>query len=477
MQADFDTRVDQTVVAEQRLKGSCPWIFTFDGTGMRFVTDFLWRSPLGLRINAQDTAGVTQTQDWVKIRGDQLVPRGGAYDVRITAELWETHFIDYTSLLIVDHPDDIQVFVDERFAKQAPALAVHAVKTPTAIAHAWDESGREVTDAVSHQDGRYLTTFRLGQYQGIGQDHFVSIDLGRQIPQNGKIWLLANGWIYPTDSSINVAIAQGRNLKPRGLSLEAQDETGRWIMVAPDLGFPAGKNKTILIDLSAVTRAGIPKARRLRLRTNLEIYWDWFATAEAATSAPLEMTRVRPDHADLRYRGFSRTATGIVDPRGTRLRPSEESPSDSVRANRAGPETPIYDKIANVSQRWRDLVGYYTRFGDVRELLTDVDDRYVIMNAGDELQLQFPVAPAPRPGWTRDFVLVGDGWEKDGDFNTTFSKTVGPLPAHDRPNYGARTQTVELERDPVYRRHPQDWQTYHTRFVTPDDFVRGLRRP
>ena len=108
----------ESVVAEQRLKGSCPWVFTYDGTGMRFVTDFLWRSPLGLRINAQDTAGVTQTEDWVKIRGDQLVARDGAYDVRITAELWETHFVDHVSLMVVDHPADTEVFVDERFARR-----------------------------------------------------------------------------------------------------------------------------------------------------------------------------------------------------------------------------------------------------------------------------------------------------------------------------------------------------------------------
>src|SRR4029450_10280221 len=94
VQADFDRAGDVVVVAEQRLKGSCPWVFTDDGTGMRFVTDFLWRSPLGLRINAQDTAGVTQTEDWVKIRGDQLAARDGWYDVRITAELWETPFVD-----------------------------------------------------------------------------------------------------------------------------------------------------------------------------------------------------------------------------------------------------------------------------------------------------------------------------------------------------------------------------------------------
>ena len=41
---------------------------------MGLVTDCIWRSPLGLKINAQETAGVMQTADWVKIRGDQLVP-------------------------------------------------------------------------------------------------------------------------------------------------------------------------------------------------------------------------------------------------------------------------------------------------------------------------------------------------------------------------------------------------------------------
>jgi hypothetical protein len=100
-QAEFGLGVDDAFVAEQRLKGSCPWVFAYDGQAVNFVTDFLWRSPLGLRINAQDTAGVTQTEDWVRIRGDQLAPRDGRYDVRITAELWETHYFDHVSLLVV----------------------------------------------------------------------------------------------------------------------------------------------------------------------------------------------------------------------------------------------------------------------------------------------------------------------------------------------------------------------------------------
>lgn len=452
MQADFDRRADEAILAEQRLKGSCPWIFADDGSGMRFVTDFLWRSPLGLRINAQDTAGVTQTEDWVKIRGDQLAAKGGSYDLRITAELWETHYIDHVALMVVDHPDDTEVFVDERFARSAPALTTHAMKKPTTVSQAWDESGRDVTDLVNRLDGRYLATFELGEFQGIAADHFVEIDLGREIGSETR-WLVASGWIYPTDSSINVAIGQGQRVQPHGLSLEAQHpSSGRWVVVAPDLGFPAGKNKTILIDLRQVAAAGVAGARRLRLRTNLEVYWDRLAVAEGVEHAELRTSRLQPERAELRYRGFSQTDY----------------------SNRRRPEIPVYDRIANVTGRWRDLVGYYTRFGDVRELLGGVDDRYVIMNAGDELKMSFRAPAPPAPGWTRDFVLVGDGWEKDGDYNTTFSKTVLPLPRHDHPDY-ASSSAGELEDDPVYRRHPRDWETYHTRFVTPDGFLGGLR--
>ena len=448
MQADFDSKADASIVAEQRLKGSCPWVFAYDGHGMRFVTDFLWRSPLGLRINAVDTAGVTQTEDWIKIRGDQLVARDASYDVRITAELWETHFVDHVSLLVVDHPAGEDVFVDERFAKDAPSLALHALTHPRPVAHAWDDAGRDVTDLVASRDGRYLATFERGSYQGIAKDHFVEIDLG-----GSGGWLVATGWIYPTDSSINVAIGQ-QHLEPHGLSLEAQDERGRWVVVSPDLGFPAGKNKTVLIDLAPIARAGIAHPRRIRLRTNLEIYWDQLALADNAPDAARATTaKIAPSVAELRYRGFSKTN----------------------HERRDLPETPRYDAIANVAQRWRDLSGYYTRFGDVRELLSTVDDRYVIMNAGDELRLSFPALPPPRPGWTRDFVLVGDGWVKDGDYNTTASKTVGPLPRHGHPDYQANGRSDALEDDPVYQAHPKDWQTFHTRFVDPQAFLNGLR--
>lgn len=452
-QAEFDPAIDAPIVAVQRLKGSCPWIFADDGTGLRFVTDFLWRSPLGLRLNAQDTAGVTQTEDWVKIRGDQLAARDGAYDIRISAELWETHFVDHVSLMVVDRPPDVEVFVDERFVPGTrPTLMVQATGRPRPIAHARDHAGRNVTELVARRDGRYLATFERGQYQGVAEDHFVEIEIEAPIPRGRAAWLVAHGWVYPTDSSINVAIGQGRLVRPSSLSLEAQNASGHWVVVASDLGFPAGKNKTVLLDLGLLARAGVPGARRLRLRTNLEIYWDSIAYAEGVTAAPVQTVRVQPSEATLRYRGFSQTSF----------------------AHREQPETPSYERIANTVPRWRDLVGYYTRFGDVRELLSSVEDRYVIMNAGDELRLSFPAPPPPAPGWLRDFVLIGDGWVKDGDYNTSFSKTVVPLPAHGVSAYLSASNTPALEQDPVYLRHRADWQTFHTRFVAPDAFVAGL---
>ncbi len=449
VQAEFDADADQQLLAEQRLKGSCPFLYAYDGTGVRFVTDFIWRSPLGLRINAQDTAGAAQTEDWVKIRGDQLAAKEGVYDVRITAELWETHYWDHVSLMVVDHPSGTEVFVDERFARQPPRLAVHTTGPLHPVASARDDQGRDVTEEVATRDGRYLDHFDRGFYQGVTRDHWVEVELGDDVPRDRPLLLVAHGWIHPTDSSINVAIGQGGQPKPQGLVLEVPDGEGGWKVARDDLGFPAGKNKTILVDLDGVFPLDSP--RRFRLRTNLEIFWDSLAVAEAAPETTLKTQRLSPDSAELRPRGYSLM----------------------TQADASSPELPKYETLVATKQQWRDLIGFYTRFGDTRELLEKVDDRYIIANAGDELALRFPAPPPPPPGWIRDFVMIGDGWNKDGDYNTAFSKTVLPLPSHERPGYDS--PPVALEDDPVYRLHPDDWRLYHTRYITPSEFQGGLR--
>jgi Tfp pilus assembly protein PilF len=450
VQAEFELGSDQAVLAEQRLKGSCPSLFAWDGTGMRFVKDCApWSPALGLRINDQDTAGILQTEEWMKIRGDQLVARDGYYDLRITAELWETYYIDHYSLVVVDHPAGTEIFTDERFAVPPPPLAVYTVAPPRPVTRALDDGGRDVTATVRALDGEYLDTFGRGAYQGVTRDHWVEVELGDDAPEDGPLWLIAEGWLHPTDGSVNVARGQGRHEPPRGLNLEVADASGGWAVAREGLGFPAGKNKTVVIDLAGVFRPGQP--RRLRLRTNMEIYWDRLEWAAGLPDARIRTERLSPETAELRYRGFS--AMG--------------------QANRSSPELPDYERIAQTTQRWRDLVGYYTRFGDIRELLAGADERFVIVNAGDEMAFRFAAPPPPPDGWARDFVLVGNGWIKDGDYNSVFGKTVIPLPGLDTRDY--TTPPGRLEDDPVYRRHAEDWQAYHTRYVTPDAFRNALR--
>ncbi len=449
-QAEFDLTPDTMVTTQQRLKGSCPFVFARNDEGWHFVKDFIWRSPLGLKINSQETAGVTQTEDWIKIPGPLLSPRDGQYDIRVTAELWETHFFDAVSLLVVDHPPEADIYVDERFiANHAPALEVVATTPPRPLKVARDHSGGDVSGQLASIDGRYVDSFALGTYQGVAEEHWLEFELPDEAGSTGDLVLVGHGWVYPTDSSLNVAMSQGNFPRPSGLILEVQESDGTCRPVSPDMGFPAGKNKNVLLPWPAEVTP--PGQRRFRLRTNLEVYWDFLGWSHAAPGTELKTVRLEAEVAELRRRGFS-----------------ELSPAD-----RRKPDIPRYDRLAGVGQRWRDLEGYYTRFGDVRELLATVDDRYVIMNAGDEFVLRFANPGPPPPGWTRDFVLIGDGWVKDGDYNTQHSKTVHPLPSHDDPDYsGMRTSLFD---DPVHRRHAADWRRLHTRYVTPYQFERGLR--
>jgi Tfp pilus assembly protein PilF len=452
VRAEFGVQADQEVVTEQRLKASCPFLFAWNGKQMEFVKDAVpWGSAIGLRINTLGTAAIATTGEWYKIRRDQLVPHDGYYDLRITAELWEVYYYDRIALMTVDHPVGTEIYVDERFVIPPQKLEFTTVNTPHPIARATDDNGQDVTELVNKLDGRALANFGKGQFQGITRDHYVEIDLGADAPASGPLYLIAQGSIHDTESSLNVAITQGNRWHARGMSVEIPDGHGGWAVAQSNLGFPAGRKKTVLFNLTNIFKPGTP--HKVRLRTNLEIYWDCIEWATGAPTADVKTKVLDPDVADLHYRGYS-----VIE------RPDPVAPA---------PEVPNYNEIEGTKQRWRDLIGYYTRYGDVRELLQKIDDRYVIVNSGDELSMRFAEQPVLAAGWLRDFVLVGDGWIKDGDFNSTFSKTVLPLPYHAKNIY--ETPPGRLEDEYVYRHHSEDWQNYHTRYVTPYVFQNSLR--
>src|SRR5690606_33705496 len=166
------------------------------------------------------------------------------------------------------YPDDTEVFVDERFARTPPELRLHPTTGLYAVS-ARDDAGHDVSEVVRSADGDYLDTFGRGWYQGVTRDHWVEVEIPANVPQDPGMRLIARGWVHPTDSSINVALSQGRHDPPQALSLEVSGADGKWSVARADLGFPAGKDKTIVIDLDGLFSA--EERRRFRLRTNLEV--------------------------------------------------------------------------------------------------------------------------------------------------------------------------------------------------------------
>src|SRR5207248_4543087 len=110
----------------EMLKGSCALAYTWDGHRFRFVTAAMWRSALGMPLGLMGGGSATAfapagaSQEYVRITGDALKPRDGRYVLQLTEELWETAYADEVKLVAVDHPDSVDVFVDERFVPPGP---------------------------------------------------------------------------------------------------------------------------------------------------------------------------------------------------------------------------------------------------------------------------------------------------------------------------------------------------------------------
>jgi hypothetical protein len=402
---------DQDVVEREMLKGSCALAYTWDGKRFRFVTDAMWRSalgmPLGLMGGNSAFAPAGASQEYLRIPGEALAPRDGRYVLQLTEELWETAYADQVRLLAVDHPDSVDVFVDERFVPPgAVNLRLFQVARREPPLSAIDERGHDVLPALLASDDVYVSNFTPTKYQGIVEPHDLTLDLGADAG-GPRTYLFLRGWIYPTDASINVALSQQSTIKVTSPSLEVRDAKGKWRTAIANLGFPSGKDKTMIVDLAGK----FPTTdHHVRIRTNMQIYWDEAFVSRTLPENPVKVTTFAPLKADLHFRGFSRMYR---------------------KGGRYGPYWFAYDDVAKESP-WRPIEGSYTRFGDILPLLKNPDDMYVIMAAGDEATIEFDATSATSlpKGWKRDFLLYTDGWIKDSDLNTAFGTTVGPLPYH-----------------------------------------------
>ncbi len=210
-----------------------------------------------------------------------------------------------------------------------------------------------------------------------------------------------------------------------------------------------GRDKMVIVNLT--NKFLTPHDRRVRIRTTMQIYWDHIFFSTGKVKAPVKTYGLKMMAANLDFRGYS------------------------ASYHKGGPYGPQWFNYYDVTkgQKWRDLTGNYTRYGDVLPLLQKADDKYIICDGGDEVTIDFDAAHLPvlPKGWKRDFIIYSEGWVKDGDMNTAYGQTVAPLPFHNMPSY-PYGKNVHY---PTDKEHREYQEKYNTRKISTEAFKNAIR--
>jgi len=401
-----------TITELDRKPSSCPYLYAWDGARFAFVTDFMGGGEMGYR-HASGAFNHPDPDEYVRLTAEQLRPRDGRLELRVTNELEEVLFLDHFRLLAVDHPAKVEVHPYEGLvgARGGRPFRLFAAADARPPARAWDDHGHDVRARIERLDRTYPDDFRKLPLRGYAEEHGLMLDLG---PGADDALLLLTGWTDYAFSSDNVAAQQaGLALQPP--SLQVKDAGGRWQTVIEEVGIPVGRPQTLVADLRGLWRG---QSREVRIVTNMRVYWDRIQVAAAAPAAGFTTTTMEPGAAELRWRGFSAELT----PDGRE------------------PFAYSYERVAAHSP-WKVFPGRYTRLGDVLPLLLATDDMFVVSRPGDEIAVSFDASALPPlpAGWTRTWLFYSDGYSKEMDLNSASPDAVEPLPFHamSRYPYGA----------------------------------------
>jgi tetratricopeptide (TPR) repeat protein len=443
-QDEIDVVAARPLVLQEldRRGSSCPVLFAWDGKKYEFVSDVIGAAVVGHWMSPS-TRNENDPDEWIKVDGSMLQSRNGKLSLRFGEPMEEINYIDQLRLVTVDHPEGTEVFPDERFLSEkpfatgAPILASREMHLP---AGAWNDKGEDILSLLAKPDHKYVHDFKNLTYAGFTNRHTLTLDLGLWSSKR-PLRLFLHGFIeYFSATSLYAAWQAG--IRPESPSVEAQMPDGTWKTVVEDMGFPAGLPRTIVVNLTGKLPPGV---RRIRMRTNLQIYWDQILVDNGADSSPsMHETELPLASASVAFRGYPKQVDG-------------ETPGDL---------TYDYQRISLTGPfQWQR--GSYTRYGSVTPLLRQLDDEYVIFGSGDEIDAEFSDAslPALPPHWKRDYLFYADGYVKDMDFHEASPFTVAQLPFRSMSSYPY----------PQSEHFPENMQSLDYRLKWNDRFESGNR--
>jgi len=425
---------EQPYLELDRRGSSCPTLFVWDGHHYELVGDMIGAGVVGHWVGPGER-NVPRPAEYIKVDRDTIHSKDGKLSFRLMEPMEEAVYLDEVKVLAVDHPRDFDVYPNEYFASNPPFPPFRVVQSREAQlpAGAWDEHGHDLMPNL--RAGRYFGDFELLAFHGFTKMHTLELDLGEPY-RGGPLVLLMHG---ETEyfSATSVYAAHQAKVEAIAPYLEALDSHGNWARVVDDMGFPAGGPRTTTPDLTKKLPIG---TRRIRIRTNLQVYWDSILIDRSPQNGQVRLTPVPLASANLDFYGHPRQI--------------EDRPPGNVKY--------VYEEVSPTGPFARQA-GAYTRYGDVLPLLTKFDDRLVVFGTGDEIALEFDPAklPALPSGWTRDYFFLVKGYEKDMDFYAADGFTLEPLPFKSMGSYPYPAKTYPLDRE-----HVDYLLEYNTRHVS-----------
>jgi Flp pilus assembly protein TadD len=388
-----------------RRGSSCPIVFVWNGQKFEFLGDMLGPGIVGHWI-APNQRNTPDPEEYFKVAGSQVQAKDGVIQFRMVEPMEELDYLDQARLIAIDHPSDVEVYPNERFATNPPfpkykVIASFEAHPPLG---AWDDRGHDLLPLLVDRDRKYVTSFGDAPYAGFAAMHTIELDIGPWDPSR-PLRLLMDGFTdYFSASSMYAAWQAG--IQPVPPYVEMLDDSANWVRVVDDMGFPAGLSRTMVADLTGKLPPG---TRFIRITTNLKIYWDRIRVDNSAEDTPFKTTEVPLAKAYLQFLGYPRVVEG--------------NPRNDLSY--------IYEDVSETGLYTRQT-GNYTRYGDVTDLLRTPDDEYVIFGSGDEVVVDFDPTHLPDlpDGWTRDYFFYANGFAKDMDFYAAHGDTVSPLPFH-----------------------------------------------
>lgn len=445
--------VDGRFVVKQRPGAmvSCPFLYTYNGSEYRFLTDVIGIAPLDEWLPPGGTPHL-DPEEYVRIPEEALTPVDGELRLVITEELRETTYLDRLRLVAVTHPTGSTLQGDESTRQGAVDPLQVLVLPDTGIRGdlaVHSGTGRDGTDSAARPDGRYFHPYEETRSQWLGwvEPYTMEIALPSDLDRTSAA-LLLRGRVAWYDSRVAYALHQhGRTWQPH--RLEVVDRAGSTLWTLPDAGLPAGMDRTVAVPLELPSGS-----HAVRLGSTYRLLWDEIRLAKVAAAVTLRETGTQTVRlqtgsvqiktrvlglrtASLGYHGYSATAGDLARHEQTYR---FEEPSS-----------------------WRDFPlpeGRATRYGDVRELVSDADDLLVVLPPGDSIHLAFEAPPTPGPDETVTYFLRVTGWAKESGFHVGTGRDIAPLPFAAMKRYPASEVSA-----PSHLAYQKYLSTYQTRRI------------